>query len=71
MDRVRLNKEGNIADTGARNAGSEAQMMPRLDSMTVHIEDPMLFQVTSKWEVAMSRVVMRRMEVIQTLGRYD
>lgn len=35
--------------------------------MMVHIDDPMLFHVTSRWDVAMSRVVMRRMEVIQTL----
>lgn len=35
--------------------------------MTVHIDDPMLFQVTSRWEVARSSVVMRRIEVIQTL----
>lgn len=43
-------------------------MIPRLDSMTVHIDEPMLFHVVSRWEVAMSRVVIRRMEVMQTLG---
>lgn len=50
-----------------RKAGSEAQKIPRLGSMTVHIDDPMLSQVTSRWEVARSSVVMRRVEVIQTL----
>lgn len=43
-------------------------MIPRFDSITVHIEEPMLFQVGSLCEVAMSRVVIRRMEVMQTLG---
>lgn len=42
-------------------------MMPRLDSMTVHMEEGMLFHEMSRWEVAMLRVVMRRMEVMQTL----
>lgn len=35
--------------------------------MIVYIDDPMLFQVTSRWEVARLSVVMRRMEEIQTL----
>lgn len=42
-------------------------MIPRLDSMTVHIDEPMLFHVVSRWEVAMSSVVIRRMEVMQVL----
>ena len=58
---------GKMADRGRRKAGIEAHKMPRLDSMIVHMEDGMLFQVVSRWEVAMSRVVMRRMEVMQTL----
>lgn len=45
----------------------QAQIMPRLDSITVHIEEPMFVQGVSRWEVATSRVVMRRMEVTQTL----
>lgn len=36
--------------------------------MTVHMEEPMLFHVVSRWEVAMSRVVIRRMEVMQVLS---
>lgn len=65
--RLRPKKVGKKLASADRKAGSEAQRMARLDSMIVHIDDPMLFQVTSRWEVARSRVVMRRMELIQTL----
>lgn len=67
MARLGPKKVGKKLASAERKAGSEAQKMPRLDSMIVHIDEPMLFQVTSRWEVAISRVVMRRMEVMQTL----
>ena len=64
--------EGQKADSsGLRSAGRQAHMIPRLDSMTVHMDEGMEFQVVSVWEVAMSRVVMRRMEVMQTLTVSD
>lgn len=68
MARLRPKNVGKKLASADRKAGSEAQKMPKLDSMMVHIDDPMLFHVTSRWEVARSSVVMRRMEVIQTLN---
>lgn len=45
----------------------QAHMIPRLLSITVHMEEPILVQGVSRWEVATSRVVMRSVEVTQTL----
>lgn len=64
MARLRPKNVGKKLASADRKAGSEAQKMPRLVSMTVHIDDPMLFQVTSRWEAARLSVVMRRMEAI-------
>lgn len=66
---TRAKREGNRIEMGRLRAGIDAQMMPRFDSMTVHMEEAMLFQVVSLCEVAMLRVVMRRIDVTQTLVR--
>lgn len=56
-------------DIGLQSDGMHAQMIARLYSMTVHTDEFMFVQGVSERDVARSMVVMRRIDVMQTLSK--
>lgn len=56
-------------DIGLQSDGMQAQMIARLYSMTVHTDEFIFVQGVSERDVAMSMVVMRRTDVMQTLSK--
>lgn len=56
-------------DIDLQSDGMQAQMIARLYSMTVHTDEFIFVQGVSERDVAMSMVVMRRTDVMQTLSK--